>query len=146
MSAYRGEHYVRCLFPDPADLSALFHAALGVVGVEATGASTRSDEFRTVLGTCVGPDRMGTLRQAVHRWVQGRAGVDFHRWCRAVELTSCRAGLLLSGDLGAAWAMINAEPQTPGDPPADDKVKDLFAFTVSPEYFALRALLAIAVS
>ena len=88
---------------------------------------------------------MGALRQAVHRWVKARGPTDIARWSQAVELTACRAGLVLSGDLAAAWAMINAEPQAPGDLPVEEKLKDLFVFAVSAEYFALRTLLGVAI-
>jgi hypothetical protein len=145
MSFYRGEHYVKALFPDSSDLVALFSGALELVGVDGPSSDVRVAEFRDLLAKCVEQDRMGTLRQAVHRWVKNRGPMDITRWSRAVELTACRAGLLLSGDLGAAWAMINAEPQAPGDPPVDEKVKDLFSFAVSAEYFALRTLLGITI-
>ena len=146
MSFYRGEHYVKCLFSDPSELSALFSAALELVGVDAPRADMEVAEFRELLDKCVEQDRMGALRQAVHRWVQSRAPANIERWSQAVEFTACRAGLLLSGDLGAAWAMINAEPQTPGDAPTEEKLKDLFVFAVSAEYFALRTLLGVAIA
>jgi hypothetical protein len=146
MSFYRGEHYVKTLFPDVVELYALFCGALELVGVDAPSADAEVVRFRDLLAKCVEQDRMGALRQAVHRWVKGRGPSDITRWSQAVELTACRAGLVLSGDLGAAWAMINAEPHVPGDLPVEEKVKDLFVFAVSAEYFALRTLLGIAIA
>jgi hypothetical protein len=146
MSFYRGDHYVKCLFSDPSELSALFSAAIELVGVDAPRADVEVAQFRDLLDKCVEQDRMGALRQAVHRWVKSRAPADIARWSQAVEFTACRAGLLLSGDLGAAWAMINAEPQTPGDAPTEEKLKDLFVFAVSAEYFALRTLLGVTIA
>jgi hypothetical protein len=146
MSFYRGEHYVKSLFPDPLELHALFCGALELVGVDAPSSDVEVANFRDLLAKCVEQDRMGALRQAVHRWVKGRGPTDIPRWSQAVELTACRAGLVLSGDLGAAWAMINAEPHAPGDLPVEEKLKDLFLFSVSAEYFALRTLLGIAIA
>jgi hypothetical protein len=146
MSFYRGEHYAKTLFPDVGELYALFCGALELVGVDAPSSSVEVAHFRDVLAKCVEQDRMGALRQAVHRWVKGRGPTDIARWSQAVELTACRAGLVLSGDLAAAWAMINAEPHVPGDLPVEDKLKDLFVFAVSAEYFALRTLLGITIA
>jgi hypothetical protein len=146
MSFYRGEHYVKALFPDPTELATLFSAVLELVGVDAPIADAHVAEFRDLLQKCVEPERLGLLRQAVHRWVKGRAPAEITRFAQAVELTACRAGLLLSGDLGAAWAMMNAEPLAPGDLPVEEKVKDLFVFAMSAEYFALRQLLGIAIA
>jgi hypothetical protein len=146
MSYYRSDHYVKCLFPDVAELYALFCGALELVGVDAPSSNVDVAHFRDLLAKCVEQDRIGMLRQAVHRWVKGRGGSDISRWARAVELTASRAGLVLSGDLGAACAMINAEPKTFGELPVEDKLADLFAFSVSAEYFALRAMLGIAIA
>jgi hypothetical protein len=146
MSFYRGEHYAKTLFPDVAELYAFFCGALELVGVDAPSSNVEVAHFRDLLAKCVEQDRMGALRQAVHRWVKGRGPTDIARWSQAVELTACRAGLVLSGDLAAAWSMINAEPHAPGDLPVEEKLKDLFVFAVSAEYFALRTLLGIAIA
>jgi hypothetical protein len=146
MSFYRSEHYVRCLYPDARDLATLFFAALGVAGVDGPLPSDVANEAAALggpLAKCVDHDRIASLRQAIHHWLQGGASADFARWSRAVEITACRAGLLLSGDLGAAWAMITAEPQTPGDLSPEEKLKDLFVYSVSAEYFGLRDALGI---
>jgi len=147
MSFYRGEHYVKCIFSDPAELEALFFAALKLVGVEAPAPWDLSEQVKALadpLAKCMEQDRLGELRQAVHRWVKSATPPDIRWWGQAVELTACRAGLLLSGDLGAAWSMINAEPEA-GDLPAEEKLKELFVFSVSAEYFALREVLGITI-
>jgi hypothetical protein len=146
MSFYRGEHYAKTLFPDVAELYSFFCGALELVGVDAPSSNVEVAHFRDLLAKCVEQDRMGALRQAVHRWVKGRGPTDIARWSQAVELTACRAGLVLSGDLAAAWSMINAEPHAPGDLPVEEKLKDLFVFAVSAEYFALRTLLGVAIA
>jgi hypothetical protein len=63
-----------------------------------------------------------------------------------VELTACRAGLVLCGDLGAAWTLTNAETPSADELAAEDKVRDLFVFAVSEGYFALRTLLGFAIA
>jgi hypothetical protein len=45
------------------------------------------------------------------------AKADLKRWMQAIEITACRAGLLLCADLEIAKKIIAAEPQLPGDLP-----------------------------
>jgi len=73
------------------------------------------------------------------------AKANIKRWSQAVELTACRAGLLLCGDLEIAKKIIAAEPQVPGDLPPQDKLKELVLFSISTNYFALRKSLGIAI-
>jgi hypothetical protein len=145
MSFYRADHYVKCLFPDLSELTALFSAALDLAGMGSRNAGARAREFRRLLEH-IEMDRMGAVKQAVHRWAKSGAPADIERWSRSVEMTAGRAGLVLSGDLRAAWTLTNAEAQPADEIAADDKVKDLFAFAVSPGYFALRTLLGVAIS
>ena len=64
---------------------------------------------------------------------------------QAIELTACRAGLLLCADLEIAKKIIGAEAQLPGDLSPQDKLKELIVFSVSEQYFTLRKGLGIAV-
>ena len=70
--------------------------------------------------------------------------VDIKQWMRSIELTACRAGLLICNDLGVALGMLQQEPAGgPTDLLPSDKMKDLIAFSVSEPYFALREALGI---
>jgi len=73
----------------------------------------------------------------------GKANVK--RFSQCVELTACRAGLLLCGDLEIARKIIAAEPQVPGDLPPQEKLKELVIFSVSKQYLGLRKALGIAI-
>ena len=54
----------------------------------------------------------------VQKFIDDGAKANIKRWMQAVELTACRAGLLLCGDLEIAKKIIAAEPQLPGRSPA----------------------------
>lgn len=58
-----------------------------------------------------------------------------------MERSAARAGYLLSGDLSVAATALRADPV--GLLSADDKIADLCAFTVTPEYAAPREALGI---
>jgi hypothetical protein len=62
-------------------------------------------------------------------------------WVSGVDLTVARIALALTGDLAAAAQVIVAEPADGSPLPAKRRLKDLVAFSVSEDYFALRAAL-----
>ena len=73
----------------------------------------------------------------VKKFIEDGAKANIKRWMQAVEITACRAGLLLCGDLEIAKKIIAAEPQLPGDLPPPEKLKELIVF--SRERAVLRA-------
>jgi hypothetical protein len=104
--------------------------------VNATGA---------VLAKYMQPVQLEGLRLVVRKFIEDGAKANIKRWSQSVELTACRTGLLLCGDLEIARKIIGAEPQVPGDLPPQDKLKELVVFSVSSQYFALRKALGIAI-
>ena len=91
------------------------------------------------------PIQRDSLRLVVQKFVEDGAKADLKRWLQAIDITACRAGLLLCADLEIAKKIIGAEPQLPGDLPPAEKIKELILFSVSDQYFALRKALGIAV-
>jgi len=85
------------------------------------------------------------LRLVVRKFIEDGAKANIKRWSQAVELTACRAGLLLCGDLEIARKIIGAEPQAPGDLPPQEKLKELVVFSVATEYFTKSKALGIAI-
>jgi hypothetical protein len=66
---------------------------------------------------------------------------------QAVELTACRAGLLVCSDLETAQRMVASLPSAgPQDLPPKDKLKELVLFSVSEQYFRLREALGIQIN
>ena len=91
------------------------------------------------------PIQRDGLRLVVQKFMEDGAKVDLKRWMQSIEVTACRAGLLLCADLEIAKKIIAAEPQMPGDLPPQEKLKELIVFSVSEQYFHLRKALGIAV-
>jgi len=69
---------------------------------------------------------------------------DLTRWRAAVDIAAQRAGLLVSGELAAAARMLSTETSATGRRP-NQRVQDLVSYSVSPEYFAARAHLGVAI-
>jgi tetratricopeptide (TPR) repeat protein len=148
LAMYRGEHYIKTLFPTVTELTVLLFAGIKLV---APDQPVPPDIEKQIVGTAqtlrqfMQPMQLEGLRMVVKKFLAEGAKANIKRWAQTVELTSARAGLLLCGDLEIAKKIIAAEPQQPGDLAPQDKLKELVTFTVSEQYSALRQSLGIAV-
>ena len=148
LSGYRGEHYIKNLFPTLNELKVILFAGVKIVmsdfavpGEMAQAVNATASELVKFMQ----PVQRESLRLVVQKWMEDGATADLKRWMQAIEITACRAGLLLCADLEIAKKIIAAEPQLPGDLPPADKMKELLVFSVSEQYFSLRKTLGIAV-
>jgi hypothetical protein len=140
---YRQERFVRLLIPDIQDLEDLFLAAL-VIGNP--GIPLRADTKRRVsaLGAAIEPLleplQVDRLRAAFLRFVEEGGRTNLQRWASAADRTASRTGLLLSNDLRAAAAMLEAEDAAA----SRERIDDLLVFVASDRYSNLRKQIGIA--
>jgi hypothetical protein len=149
LSQYRGEHYIRTLFPTQAELTIMLFAGVMIASPSTPMPQDTAPQIRATaqeLTRHMQPVQLEGLRMVVKRFIDEGAKANIKRWNQAVELTACRAGFLVCGDLDISRKIISAEQQLPGDLSAADKTKDLLLFSVSDEYCALRRALGIAVA
>jgi hypothetical protein len=148
LSYYRGEHYIRNLFPTLAELKVVLFSAIKII---LNDFAVPPEMTQAVVSTAaelvkyMQPIQRDSLRLVVQKFVEDGAKADLKRWMQAIDITAARAGLLLCADLEIAKKIIAAEPQLPGDLPPAEKLKELIVFSVSDKYFALRKALGIAV-
>lgn len=139
---YREERFVRLLVPQIADLEDLFLAAL-VIGNP--GIPMRADTKRRVsaLGAAIEPLleplQIDRLRGAFLRFVEEGGRTNLQRWASAADRTAARSGLLLSDDLRASAAMLEAEDAGA----ARERIDDLIVFLASDRYANLRKQIGI---
>ena len=148
LSGYRGEHYIKNLFPTLNELKVILFAGVKIVMPEFTVPGEMAQAVNataTELLKHVQPVQRESLKIVVQKWMEDGAKADLKRWMQATEITACRAGLLLCADLEIAKKIIAAEQQLPGDLPPAEKMKELLVFSVSEQYFAVRKALGIAV-
>ena len=148
LSMYRGEHYIKNVFPTLGELKVVLFSAIKLILADfnvqpemAQAVNTTAQEFARYIQ----PVERDSLRLVVQRFVEDGAKADLKRWMQATDITAARAGLLLCADLEIAKKIIGAEPQLPGDLPPAEKMKELLVFSVSDQYLALRKTLGIAV-
>jgi tetratricopeptide (TPR) repeat protein len=149
LAMYRGEHYIKTLFPTVLELTILAFAGMKLV---ASDTPVPPDMERQVLATAqqlrsfMQPIQLEGLRIAVKKFTAEGATMNIKRWSHSVDITAARAGLLLSGDLDVAKKIIAAEPQQPGELPPQERLKELIVFSASEPYFALRRALGVAIA
>jgi golgin subfamily B member 1 len=143
LSWYRNEHYVKTLFSAVPDLEDLFLAALviGNPGLPiAEDMKRRVTPIAKAISPLLEPGQIDTLRGCFMRFVEEGGRTNLQRWALSTEKTACRAGFLLSNDLGTALDLLGDEEGEFGE-----LGKDLLAFAASERYFQLRRQLGIAI-
>ena len=148
LSYYRGEHYIRNLFPTLNELKVVLFSAIKLIMNDFAVPPEMAQAVNATaqeLAKYMQPIQRDGLRLVVQKFIEDGAKADLKRWMQAIDITACRAGLLLCADLEIAKKIIVAEPQLPGDLPPPDKMKELLVFSVSEQYFTLRKALGIAV-
>lgn len=148
LAMYRGEHYIKTLFPTVTELTVLLFAGIKLVAPEVPSPPDIDKQIMATAQTLRGfiqPMQLEGLRMVVKKFLAEGAKANIKRWVQCVEITAARTGLLLCGDLEIAKKIIAAEPQQPGDLTAQEKLKELLLFSISDQYFALRESLGIAI-
>jgi hypothetical protein len=143
MTYYRAEFFVKVLFSEVNELEDLFLAAL-LIGSPSlplpTHVKSRVAPISGALEALLDAERRDLLRQQFQTFVADGGRTNLLRWSESIDKTACRAGLCLSGDLGAATRVL-AEDEGPEGPLR----ADLLAFAVSERHGKLRRRLGIAI-
>jgi hypothetical protein len=71
--------------------------------------------------------------------------IDLPAWIAAADLSAARAAFVLSSDLPSAVKVLGTEPAGLTPLPLADRIKDLVAYSVSDEYFAVRHAMGLQV-
>lgn len=148
LSNYRGEHYIKNIFPTQSELTQLFFAGLRMVMRDAPVPPEmvqNADVTAKALGTLMQPQHLEGLRHLVKQFMDTKGAINIKRWLQATDLTACRAGLLVCGDLAIAQKILRMEPHVPGELTPEEKMMEMVVFSVSNEYFELRKALGIAI-
>ena len=147
LTYYRREHQVLVYFPTRDELTRLLQAAVSLTKpeVEPTGEGARAiASLAARIDRNINDEERNDLRHAVWELEVRGGKFSVSAWVRNVELMASRAGLLLSGDLATAMAIVSNETRAIAALPLEAKRRDLIAFCVSDEHAALRARFAVA--
>ncbi|MFI5302039.1 MAG: tetratricopeptide repeat protein, partial [Polyangiales bacterium] len=147
LTYYRGEHYLKTLFPSLTELKTFLLAAVKIVQPAfplPPEAEKPVTQLAQELTKYMQPVQADGLRLVVKHFVDGGAKADIKRWMQTSDITAIRAGFVICGDLELAAKLIKQEQFVAGDLSPSDKLKELIQYSVSEQYFAVRTALGIA--
>jgi len=143
LTSYRGEHFVRTLFPSTEDLEDLFLSALviGKLGLAITGTlKARIDPLARAISPLLEPLQIDALRGHYLRFAEEGGRTNLQRWSSATDKTAARVGLCLSQDLVSSLALVARQEGAHG--PIE---LDLLAYSTSDRFLLLRRRLGLGV-
>jgi golgin subfamily B member 1 len=142
LSYYRGEHYIRTMFQTKDEMKLILLAAMKISGVDLKDQAV--DDWASQIQKNMEPADMELLNSVRQRFVEAGARTNIKGWMQAIELSACRAGLLMCNDLEIASRIIQNDPPAGAvDLSPKEKIKELVLFSVSEEYFNLREAIGI---
>jgi tetratricopeptide (TPR) repeat protein len=148
LSAYRPGFLVRQLVPNSTALKAWLFAAVKLIAPTFPVAADLEGPVREAL-EALKAGVTGRLRdhlaQVVTRLLEQAQALDLKRWMAGADLALDRAGFILADDLGTAIELIRGTEDPTSAVPTAERVKYLIAYSVSPEYLALRERLGLAI-
>jgi hypothetical protein len=148
LTYYRQGMYVRQLVPTTTGLKAWLFGAMRLMSPQFPVPPDIQGPVQEALGALdhvvTGPQR-DHLARVVSKLVQEGTALDLKKWVVGVDLTVDRAGLLLSDDLATAVEVIRAADPASSSASAEQRVEEIFRYSVSEQYFAARKALGIAI-
>jgi len=147
LTYYRPGYYVRHLVPTGTGLKAWLFAAIKTTAPQFPVSADLQGPVQESMGA-MAVDFQGAnkerLASLVSKLLQSGGSLDLKKWVASVDLTADRAGFLLAHDLQMTTEVIRATEEG-ASVPGKERVKEVVLFSVSEEYFDLRAKLSIAI-
>ncbi|HEY1552821.1 MAG TPA: hypothetical protein VGG28_33560, partial [Kofleriaceae bacterium] len=144
----RPEYYLRMLLPTNTELKIVLLSAIVMLQPRFPVPPNMVEPVQQYLPKMqkrMPPHALEQLGAVVQRFIQATPEINLAKWGHAVDAVSHRAGFVACGDLEVAARAAAAEPVVVDGPTAKDKVKELVLFSVSEEYFAVRAQMGLAI-
>jgi tetratricopeptide (TPR) repeat protein len=148
MAFLRPERFVRYAAPSVTALDIMLRAGLALSGAPIGPGAYNGEvdrltaDLRRLVPRTVSDELVTVGRELVS--ARGEI-IDLSAWVAAADLTAARVGFSLTNDLPAAARVISTEPSAASPLSAKERLKDLLAYSVSEEYFAVRKFLGLEV-
>jgi tetratricopeptide (TPR) repeat protein len=148
MAFLRPERFPRFALVTPVAMDIAVRAALALGGAP-IGHGPHNGEVertRSKLAELVQGPLATELSAVAKRFLEVRGEIiDIPAWIAAADLTAARAAFVLSSDLPSAVRVLSAEPAGLTPLPLAERIRDLVAYSVSEDYFAVRHALGLQV-
>ena len=145
----RPEYYLKMLLPTNTELKVVVLSAIVMVQPRfpvPPDMVQLVQQYLPEMQKRMPPQVLEQLGAVVSRFVQAAPEINLAKWGHAVEATSHRAGFVVCGDLEVAARMVSAEPVVVGGPQVKDKIKELVLYSISEDFFAVRAQMGLTIA
>ncbi|HWO19719.1 MAG TPA: tetratricopeptide repeat protein [Kofleriaceae bacterium] len=145
----RPEYYLKMLLPTNTELKVVVLSAIVMVQPRfpvPPDMVQLVQQYLPEMQKRMPPQVIEQLGAVVSRFIQAAPEINLAKWGHAVDATSHRAGFVVCGDLEVAARMVSAEPVTVGGPQVKDKIKELVLFSISEEFFTVRAQMGLTIA
>ncbi|HEX4450938.1 MAG TPA: tetratricopeptide repeat protein [Kofleriaceae bacterium] len=144
----RPEYYLRMLLPTNTELKIVLLSTIVMLQPRFPVPPNMVEPVQQYLPKMqkrLPPHALEQLDAVIQRFIKATPEINLAKWGHAVDAVSHRAGFVACGDLEVAARAVAGESVVVDGPTAKDKVKELVLFSVSEEYFAVRAQMGLAI-
>ncbi len=145
----RPEYYLKMLLPTNTELKVVVLSAIVMVQPRfpvPPDMVQLVQQYLPEMQKRMPPHVLEQLGQVVSRFIQAAPEINLAKWGHSVDATSHRAGFVVCGDLEVAARMVSAEPVVVGGPQVKDKIKELVLYSISEEFFTVRAQMGLTIA
>ena len=147
----RPEFYlIRVTEMQTATMKAMFLASLkqSIPGasIPAADEPAVATVLQSIFAKFVSPAHLSKVKKIMEHFVSAGAALDLSRWVEHAELTANRIGFILCGDIEQAAHSIHNEGTPLSNMTVKAKIADLVRYSISPEYFDVRASLGMSIT
>ena len=145
----RPEYYLKMLLPTNTELKVVVLAAIVMLQPRfpvPPDTMALVQQYLPEMQKRMPPQALEQLGAVVQRFIQASPEINLAKWGHAVDAVSHRAGFVVCGDLEVAARMVSAEPVSVGGPQVKDKIKELVLYSISEEFFAVRAQMGLTIA
>jgi golgin subfamily B member 1 len=145
----RPEYYLKMLLPTNTELKVVVLSALVMVQPRfpvPPDMVQLVQQYLPEMQKRMQPHMLEQLGAVVARFIQAAPEINLAKWGHAVDAVSHRAGFVVCGDLEVAARLVSAEPVTVGGPQVKDKIKELVLYSISEEFFTVRAQMGLTIA
>jgi tetratricopeptide (TPR) repeat protein len=145
----RPEYYLKMLLPTNTELKIAVLSAIAMLNPRfpiPPDAVQMVQQYLPEMQKRMPPHAMEQLGMVVQKFIQAAPEINLAKWGHAVDAVSHRAGFVVCGDRAVAARLVSAEPVTVGGPQVKDKIKELVLYSISEEFFAVRAQMGLTIA
>ncbi len=138
----RPEYYLRMLLPTHTELKVVVLSAIVMLQPRfpvPPNMVAAVQQYLPKMQKRMPPHALEQLDAVMQRFIQATPEINLAKWGHAVDAAAHRVGFVVCGDLEVSARAVAAEPVVVDGPTAKDKIKELVLFSISEEYFAVRA-------